>query len=94
MGERDLIVCCPVPVSNSQNDPILSPEAARSCHRRPTARVAAGGRCGRRESTAVNSQMGSTDDLQPVSSKMPLPLNLHARHWPVAAAAAVMMEPF
>lgn len=80
----DYTVCCPAPVSNSQSVPILWSVAATRLRRRPTARDEPGGRCGRRDSTAVDIQMGSTDDLQHLVSKRLPPLTFHGV-WPVAA---------
>lgn len=92
MEETDQTVCCPVLVSDSQNDPILSSGAATRRHRRPTVHVEVGDRCGRRESRAVDTQMGSTDNFQPGGSKLLPPLNLHGCLWPVVAAAVVMEQ--
>lgn len=89
MEETDQTVYCPVPVSNSRNDPILSSGAETRCHRRPSVHAEVGDRCGVRESRAVGTQMGSTDNVQPVGSTLLPPLNLHGHLWPVVAAAVV-----
>lgn len=89
VGETDQTVCRPVPVSGSQNDPILWPRAATWCRRRPTVHAEVADRCGRRESRAVDTQMGSTDNFRVVGSKLLPPPNLHAHLWPLGADVAM-----
>lgn len=89
MEETDQTVCCPVPVSNSQNDPMPPSGAARRCHG-PTVHVEVGGRCGKRETRAVDTQTGSTDNFQASGSKLLLRLNLHRCLWPPVAAAVAI----
>ena len=90
MGGAGWTVCCPVPESNSQNDPILWSAAVTRCHRRPAAHVDVGGRCDRREPRAVDTQMGSTDDFRTLGSKRLPPQNPLG----VRPAAAVALEQF
>lgn len=83
--EMECTVCCPAPVSNSRSGPILWPAAATRFRHRPTARVEPGGRCGRRDSRAVEIQMGSTGELQHTGSSHLPPLTVDV--WPAAAVA-------
>lgn len=82
MEERNRIVCCPAPVSDSQTDPIPLSGVEKSCHCEATVPVQVGYRCGRRGSGAVNSPAGA-----PV-----LRLRLHRHLSPVAAAPVATLE--